>query len=404
MTSFKIKLNLFGFFLVALFVLASCKKDHITPVDNQGLVSASPIKTLTKTELQTLAAQNGAASSAALMQYDVDFYQVTYKTTYNGTSINASGLLAVPKNMPAAPALLSAQHGTIFSDAEAPSNFPDSFTGFEPFASEGYITLIPDYIGYGASKNIIHPYYDMKSSGVAVADMIKAVKYFLKSQHIAFSDKLFLLGYSEGGYVTLAAEKEIETNPAYNLKLTAVAAGAGGYDISGLLSILSAAPVYNDPALLALFIQSYNTTYKWNRPLTDFFQQPYASEIPQLLNGAQTGTQIDHALTNTPSLLFNPVFYKSINDPSAEAAFKAKVAENSFPGWYPATATRLYHGTADVDVPFVTSQTTYNKFITAGAAKLTLTPIEGGTHLSSVGPMVQDATAWFGSFTSTVTQ
>jgi len=404
MIFFKKKLGLAGFYIFFLFALTSCKKENVVVVDNHGLVSASPIKTLTKTGLQTLAAQNGAASTTGPMLYDVDFYDVTYKTTYNSVSINASGLLAVPKNMPVAPALLSAQHGTIFSDAEAPSNFPDSFTGFEPFASEGYITLIPDYIGYGASKDIVHPYYDMKSSGVAVADMIKAVKYFLKTQHIAFSDKLFLLGYSEGGYVTLAAEKEIETNPAYNLKLTAVAAGAGGYDISTLLAILSAAPVYNDPALLALFIQSYNTTYKWNRPLTDFFQQPYASEIPQLLNGTQTGTQVDHALTNTPSLLFNPVFYNSINDPSAETAFKAKVAENSFPGWYPATATRLYHGTADTDVPFLTSQTTFDKFIAAGATKLTLTPIQGGTHLTSVSPMLQDATAWFGSFTGSTAQ
>lgn len=401
MNLLKIKLNLTGFFMIFIAALTSCKKDNVVTVDNQGLVSASPIKTLTKAELQALAAQHGDDASAALMQYDADFYKVTYKTTYNGATVNASGLLVVPKNMPAAPALLSAQHGTVFTEAEAPSNFPDSFTGFEMFASEGYVTLIPDYIGFGASKGIVHPYYDLKSSGVAVADMIKAVKYFLKTQHVAISDKLFLLGYSEGGYITLAAQKEIESNPGYNLKLTAVAAGAGGYDISSMLATLSAATTYNDPALLALFIRSYNTTYKWNRPLTDFFQQPYASKIPQLLDGAQTGTQIDQALTNTPSQLFNPVFYKSINDPSAEAVFKAKVAENSFPGWYPAAATRLYHGTADADVPFITSQATYNKFMAAGAANLTFIPIQGGTHSTSVGPMLQDATTWFGSFTVT---
>lgn len=86
----------------------------------------------------------------------------------------------------------------MFSDADAPSNFPAAFTGFELFASTGFVTVIPDFIGYGISKDIVHPYYDMQSAGLSVADMLKAVKYYLKTNNRAIKDKLFLLGYSVG--------------------------------------------------------------------------------------------------------------------------------------------------------------------------------------------------------------
>src|SRR5690606_25925463 len=111
-----------------------------------------------------------------------------------------------------------------------------SFNGPELFASAGYATFIPDYLGYGASTQILHPYYNERYSAMAVIDMIKAGKIFCKNEDIPVSDKLFLAGYSEGGYVTLAAQKEIESNPAHNLKITAVAAGAGGYDLTAMLA------------------------------------------------------------------------------------------------------------------------------------------------------------------------
>jgi pimeloyl-ACP methyl ester carboxylesterase len=344
--------------------------------------------------LQVIATLKGFGSFVPLIQYDVDFYKFTYYTTLNGSKIQASGLLGIPKNMPTTPALLSAQHGTMFSDADAPSNFPATFSGFELGASAGFVTIIPDFIGYGISKDIVHPYYDMQSSAAAVVDMIKAAKYYLKSQNKAVNDKLFLLGYSEGGYVTMAAQKEIETNKNHNLTLTAAAEGAGGYDLTTMLTKVATVPSYATPSFLALFIQSYNTTYAFNRPLTDFFMPVYAAKIPSLLDGSKTGDQINQELSTSPSALLSTAFYSSLTNPAAETAFKAKLALNSFPNWYPVSPTRMYHGTADEAVFYETSQTTYNKFIAAGSKQLTLTPIPGGTHTTSIVPVVLDALPW----------
>jgi len=396
----KLNLRTVSCIIALLFVMAGCKKNNNEEIDNSDpgkefFVSAGVGRSFTKAELQGFATLKGLTSYIPFIQYDVDFYPITYNTTFNGNKIKASGLLCIPKNVPGTPALLSAQHGTMFSDQEVPSNFPIAFTGFELFASAGFVTVIPDYIGYGASKDIIHPYYDMQSSAIAVVDMIKASKYYLKTLNKSVSDKLFLVGYSEGGYVTMAAQKEIETNTSHGLTLTAAAEGAGGYDVTGMLAKVATVPTYVDPSFFGLFMQSYNSLYGFNRPLTDYFKEPYASKMPQLLDGSKNSDGVNAELTPTLSSLFSTSFYASLSNPTAELAFKAKVAANSFPNWYPKTVTRLYHGTADQNVYIETSQSTLAKFIAAGATKVTLTPIPGGTHETTVPYMMGDALPWF---------
>jgi len=401
----KTSIRTFGIVLICLTIFASCKKDSVDDApdltDKTGgkdlFVSASSVGTFTRLQLQAVAALKGFGSFAPLIQYDAEFYKITYYTTLNGKKILASGLVGIPKNMPTTPALLSAQHGTMFSDADAPSNFPLTFSGFELGASAGFVTVVPDFIGYGESKDIVHPYYDMQSSAATVVDIIKATKYYLETRKTAINDKLFLLGYSEGGYVTMAAQKEIETNKSHNLTLTAVAEGAGGYDLTTMLAKVATVPTYATPAFLAFFINSYNTTYSFNRPLTDYFMPVYAAKIPALLDGSKTREQIDLELCTSPSALLSKTFFSSLSNPSAEPDFKAKIAINSFPGWYPVSLTRMYHGTADEAVFFETSQTTYDRFVLAGSKQLTLTPIPGGTHTTSVIPMILNALPWMKS-------
>src|SRR6478736_4404085 len=268
--------------LVLFFGLAgtSCKKDEPkaageTPVIENNYVSSKFVAILPVANIRLLAAAHGYPQFDTDLQYDVAVFSLVYKTTYQGKEILASGLMCFPRNMPEPPAIVSAQHGTLFAHKDTPSNFPISFNGPELFASAGYATFIPDFLGYGVSANILHPYYNEQYSALAVIDMIKAGKIFCHQENIPVSDKLFLAGYSEGGYVTMAAQKEIENNPKHNLKLTAVAMGAGGYDLTSLIQNITTAPTYNNPSYLAFLTQAYNTAYNWNRPLNEIFQEPY---------------------------------------------------------------------------------------------------------------------------------
>ncbi|MDX5348791.1 MAG: lipase family protein [Hymenobacteraceae bacterium] len=403
------KNNIFSNILMAwalmLSVLATgCSKSPDvapaeTPVAVQPrvLISADKLATFPAVALQLAAQSQGFGNFANEFKYDVSLYRVVYHTTYQNQKIAASGLVCLPDSVAAPVPMLSAQHGTIFKDDEAPSAFTDGFTGFEFFASAGYATVIPDYIGFGSSKDIFHPYYDQKHSGLAVVDMIKAGKELSDSLQVPLSEKLFLAGYSEGGYVTLAAQKEVETNPEHNLNLTAVGAGAGGYDLTEMLAMVKSGDRYGNPSYLAYVLMSYNHTYNWNRPLTDFFQEPYASRLPGLFNGQYSGSQINSQLSTDPEQLFNPQFMQALRG-NGEQALKQAVANNSFLNWAPKAPTKLYHGTSDTVVPFANSQTTYDRFRAAGATNVRFIPIPGGTHGSSLAPMLLDLIPWMKTF------
>jgi len=391
------------YLLLTLCLLWSCDfhpDDEVPePDQDEYFVSATSIGTFPKEALVALALSSEEYRDfAPVVQYDVAFYRIVYKTTYKGKEIEASGLLAVPQNTPAVPALLSAQHGTMFKQSDAPSNFPATFSGFELFGAAGFVAVVPDLIGYGESSEIFHPYYDEEHSARAVVDMLKATDYYLQQEDIKTNGNLFLVGYSEGGYVTLAAQKELEAHPEQGLAPTAVAAGAGGYDLSGMLNMIATTPSYADPAFLAFIIQSYNTTYNWNRPLTDFFQEPYATRIPSLFNGTKIREEINSELVNEPSALFSPAFYAALQSPTGEPELKQALAANSLLDWVPEAPTRLYHGTADEAVFFQTSESTYQSFLAKGATNVTFIPIPGGMHRTSITPMMLDVLPWLNTF------
>lgn len=390
-----------GMLLLLILAWTGCQKgDKVqkpSQPEHKYFVSATSLGTYSTADLKKLANEDGFGSLAFLIKYEVEFYKVIYKTTFKGDTISVSGLLGIPQGDADSPSLLSAQHGTLFRWTDAPSNFPAGSTGFELLASLGFVTLLPDYIGYGISQKITHPYYDKESAGTTVADMIEAVKFFLQEQKFSISDRLFLLGYSEGAYVTMAAQKEIETNPSYKLNVTAAAEGAGGYDLGVFLSFITDTPTYTAPSFLAFIIKAYTDTYDWSEPYSYYFQEPYASDIPNLLDGSKAREEIDAALPDSLSLLFTPSFYADLKDTTKETPLKRQLIKNSFLAWTPKSPTRLFHGTADVTVPFETSQATYNRFKDAGATNVEFYPIQGGNHQTSVEPMMINALSWISS-------
>ncbi len=392
---------------VVLFTLAAsagCKKDdpeNNNPepaVTENNFVSAKFVGFIPVSAIQSMATSNGYPQFNNEFKYDIVVFSMVYTTTYQGNQIQASGLMCFPRNKPTPPPIISAQHGTLFAHKDAPSNFPISFNGPELFASAGYATFIPDYLGYGVSANILHPYYNEQYSALAVIDMIKAGKIFCQQEEIPVSDKLFLAGYSEGGYVTLAAQKEIESNPKHNLTLTAVAAGAGGYDLTAMITDITTAVEYKHPSYLAFLTQAYNTANNWNRPLNQIFREPYATKIPELLNGSKTGSQVNAELPKEPNQLYTETFFNGLAG-TGEEQFRNALAENSLTDWAPKAPTRLYHGTADDVVPFTNSQITFNKLKANGAGpQLTFHTIPDGTHGTTFQPMVTELVPWFASF------
>lgn len=333
-------------------------------------------------------------------KYDVSCHRFTYTMIYKEQEITASGLIAIPLDCDNPP-LLSFHHGTLTSKATAPSLADyNTFLGFQCLpgivsAAHGYLTVIPDYVGYGASSSYLHPYLIYEPTATAVIEMIKAVKLFLSEHDIAFDDKLFLAGYSEGGYVTLAVQKEIETNPGHGLTVTASAPGGGTYNLRYGFELVLERTHYSSPSLLGFALLAYNDFYL-NRPVTDLFQEPYASRMSDLFGNNLSIEEANSQLSSSIESLLAPAFLTSIQ--SEDDTLNKLLDANSVDDWTPRRPTRMWHGTSDNIVYYANAVQAYDRFIENGADPNTVQLIQaaGVEHEGSL--WLADTFEWLNTF------
>jgi pimeloyl-ACP methyl ester carboxylesterase len=320
--------------------------------------------TVSTTTLKSMYEEYGITNPDSFIKYPVSYHRLVYTTTYKGQQINASGAMVIPVRPDTIPAIVCFQHGTMFADRDVPSDASSHENS--PLFNE-YVLFLPDYIGYGESKSILHPYLIEEISATSVIDMIIAGKEYLDDNHILYKpDKLFLTGHSEGGFVTLAVQKALESNPVDGLKVTASAPCAGPYDVEFTAKRIFQYDSYPSPSYLILILSSYNEYYSWLRPITDFIESPYSSTVMNLLSGLYNEEEINTKLTTDLSVLLNPLFLSDVRG-EGEIVCKEMFELNNVNDWAPSTPTRLYHGTDDDLVPFEISQHTYISFISNGA-------------------------------------
>lgn len=375
-------------FLIVVFFLYSCGLDNEPdPIENKTLISATEVASYPVQLLQFGANQQGFTAISEQLQYDITIYKIEYLTTYLDTEITASGLIGVPTTNEEVPTL-SFQHGTIAAHADAPTE-SDEGIFYASFASLGYISLIPDFIGFGSSSDILHPYYHAESTAECIIDMIRAAEEFIIEKDLNSNGKLFLAGYSEGGYATMVTHQRIEEKYEDEFNLIASAPASGGYDLIGMKNYFVGLEFYNQPFYLAYLSLSYSKVYEWPTLLSNLFNEPYASSIPSLFDGSKSGSQINAALTTDIEQFLTEDFRTNSNDSKYDLLNK-ELASNSPIAWQPTHPVYMYHGSADITVPYQNSVDTYDLLIDAGADKITFTTIDGATHSSGVNPFVVD--------------
>lgn len=383
-------------FLIGSLILSCSEKDDPTPQpDENNLVEATITGSWAAVELQLFVQLAGRDLDAGLLVHDVDIYRVIYKTTYQNEEVNASGLILLPKTTGNALPMISFQHGTIVRQSDAPSaqvKESEQAISYSALASMGFITVVPDMIGFGESKDIFHPYFLEEPTATSVIDMLYAAKTLAKDKGIDFDERLFLAGYSQGGYATLATHKALEADPENGFELIASFPGAGGYDISALHDYFLGLDTYPDPYYFAYVGMSYRSFYEEDDLLTAFFDEPYASTIPQLFNGTNSPGEINAQLTTDIQALVREDILQGTNSDPLYEYLRVKFEENSLTDWAPKAQVFLYHGDADVTVPIANSQHTYDELIEQGAdpTALQLITLEGRDHMTAVAPYIED--------------
>lgn len=399
MTSLKSDSRYFQWFratALAVFIFSCSENNDPAPpqAEADNLVEAVKTGSRSAAELQFFIQLSGRDISSTWFSYDVDIYNVVYTTVYQDTEIEASGLVILPKTTTPVP-MLSFQHGTIVRQSDAPSVLSKSseeVVSYTALASMGFITVVPDLIGFGKSNDIFHPYYIEAPTATAVTDLIRAAGALAKEKEMAFDNRLFLAGYSQGGYATLATHKAIESDPPEGFELIASFAGAGGYDLASLKDYFFGLTTYNAPYYLAYIGMGYQSYYGEETLIEHFFDTPYADRIPGLFDGVKSPADINAQLTTEIGALVNDAVLDDIEGSPTAAFLEEKFRENSLVDWVPSVPVFLYHGDADLTVPYENSEITYQKLLANGAApeNLQLITLPGKTHVTAVEPFVVD--------------
>ena len=325
--------------------------------------------------------------------YSISAYDIHYEShSVSGTVDTLSGLVIIPHSSTEAFPILTYQHGTVILDSQAPSITGISADNLEIFlislitAPSGFITVIPDYTGIG-DPDKYHPYIIANSHTQALVNMIRGVKQLSieleGNDEFQFNDQLFLAGYSDGGYATLASQKGIQIDYSDELSVTASFPMAGPYDLSGtMVDYFFSEPEYTQPYYVPYVLTSHLWYYQGlDVDFAEYFEPFWADTLPSLFDGTHSGSEINELMPENPlDILLDDVLEEFEND--EDHFFRQSLEENTLLDWVPESPTYFYHGMGDDIVPYQNAQIAYDTFVANGAPDvwLTLYPEELGGH------------------------
>jgi alpha-beta hydrolase superfamily lysophospholipase len=329
-------------------------------------------------------------------------YRIDYETVdEEGLPVKASGLMVVPTDYGVRDedakklalmekkglSIVSDSHGTIFANREAPTELAKET--MEPAGAPvvltslaGFVTLQADYIGFGSSAGHYHPYLLKHSSAAATVDFIKAARDFAQKKGIPLNGQLYVTGYSEGGYVAMAALQALEEAGE---PVADAAPMAGPYMLDQMGKGVLALDTLPVPSFMADVAYAYALSY--HQPITSLVKESYASKLPTLFDGNYTRPQIDAQLTHVTRELFTDEAITEVLDENRSYWFYGALLQNSTAYWGPKTPVQLVHCQGDDVVPYAISKATQNLMTNRlGAPSVTLVPVEatltGDPHTS----------------------
>jgi pimeloyl-ACP methyl ester carboxylesterase len=369
-------LKLSASILLLTTVVTSCKKSDSNSKNYTYFVSKEFVAMYKQDYINTLLSLVSSSvpdvnSLKPLVTTDINVYKIIYKTTINGKQLNASGLICVPVTTGEYP-VLSFQNGTNTVNANAPSENPSdiNYQMVELLASMGYIVVIADYPGFGESAQIPHPYLITEPTVRSLVDLLYTVKEIAASEFsgITLKNDYYLLGYSQGGWATLALHKALELDYSNDFNLIGSSCGAGPYNISDLLEGIVTQPTYPVPAYLAYIVSAYSSYNQFTNPVSDIFNEPYASRLSTLFNGINTSGQIDSQLTTSIPGLITPEFLTGFLTDLKYSSIRDALDKNSIAPWRSNKSLLFTHGGSDTEVNPSATENMYSSMIQAGTS------------------------------------
>jgi len=225
----------------------------------------------------------------------INVRSIEYRTVdAKGAIVNATGALMLPSGSDAicngARPIVVYAHGTSternydmarINDPSQPAA-AEGFLVAAMFAAQGYIVVAPNYAGYDKSTLGYTPYLNADQNGKEMVDALVASRKALPFLPVSDSGAVLLTGYSQGGYVALAAHKEMQ---ATGRPVTASAPLSSPAAISLLVDYtFRGAPTRGSTIFTPLLARSWQEQFgNIYGGTSEIFESQYAAGIDSLL-------------------------------------------------------------------------------------------------------------------------
>lgn len=365
---------------------------------NRGKLLTSYVKGQFTVNDQNTTYTNWGIAYFATARFGIIARVFTYETVDPyGLSITNSALLILPLGTNGPLPLVSEHHATRVMKSEAPSQPGSGDRWASVFASYGYAVVVPDYLGLGSSPGY-QAYLHARSEATCVVDALRAGKSLCASNNFTLNGQLFLTGYSQGGHVTMAAHRELETFHTNEFTVTAAAPCAGPYDLGGAtIESLLTDPAYPTPLYSSILLAAYLPIYQLGDTLEELLAPSYRSTLPPLLDGDHTVSQLALAMPADPIAIFRPDyqadFRTNVNNPLRQA-----LLENNTYSWTPKAPVTMFHCQGDRDAVFANAEVAYQSFTNRGACCVSV--VDPGApaqlnHQDCYNPSLNGVLTWF---------
>ncbi len=306
---------------------------------------------------------NQGATTKALVPLLYKVVRIEYRTLdQNMEPVNASALIVYPLLRKMNKVMLI-NHGTQIGFAMIPTQY----TSVEAImAATGALCILPDYIGLGSTSDHPDLYLNHEVHGRTSVDALIALLDYAKAKKLSLDNsyKSYIVGYSQGGSVSLASLRrvqQLDMETQRRINLDKVYCGDGPYDLRrtfetymedyeqgkkmGLGSVI--------PLVINSMFNSYPSEVTDMR-YEDFFT-PWAlsTGVPQAVKNNSENV-IDMMLKFNGKSLGDILNIEYITEHPDHLAKLLELMDrqNLCHGWQPQYKLKLLHGNPDGVVPF----------------------------------------------------
>ncbi|MEU4690065.1 lipase family protein [Actinoplanes sp. NPDC023714] len=295
---------------------------------------------------------DGHDLDSSKVRFGVDASRIVYRTVDPaGRPTTASALVVLPRRaqrtLPQATWLhgTTAYRGSVASVADGSDRAAALL-----FASAGFLTTAPDYLGLGVGPGF-HPYAHAASTVTASVDALRAAREFAARHGHDPAPRVFVTGHSQGGHATMALGRALQRGADPRLRLGGLAPIAAPLRPSTLIADAVDGEIANGVAYLAYWTVAWNRIHGWYGAPAEAFRDP---SVEALFDGDHRNEDIFPRLPATVADLFTPAQLDRVRHPSG--AIRAALAEaDAFCDWRPRVPVTLYASGGDRDVPIANS-------------------------------------------------